>query len=148
MRYEIREMTIDDIEEVVKGEEEVFGESLGYDMLYSELKLNPYAYYFVLDIDKKVSGYISTWIEGERGEIVNFYVSKKYQHQGFGRMMLEFYLELCKMSGVKSISLEVRESNEVAISLYEEYGFTFSHKRERYYKDGEDALVLIKKVEE
>ena len=61
-------------------------------------------------------------------------------------MLLSFYLELAKMSGVKNVSLEVRASNNVAISLYEKNGFKFSHKREKYYKNGEDALVLIKEL--
>lgn len=146
MKYLIREMTPSDIDDVIVGEESVFGESLGFDLLYTELKLNPYAFYFVLEIDKEVKGYIGTWIEGERGEIVNFYVDKEYQGMGFGQMLLSFYLELAKMSGVKNVSLEVRASNNVAISLYEKNGFKFSHKREKYYKNGEDALVLIKEL--
>ena len=145
MKYIIRPMELSDIDEVVKGEEEIFGESLGVDMFLSELNLNPYAYYFVLEINRKVRGYIGTWIESERGEIVNFYVDKKYQGLGYGEMLLDFYLELAKMSGVNEISLEVRESNEKAINLYNKKGFVFSHKREKYYKDLEDALVLVKK---
>lgn len=144
MKFDLRQMTIEDIPSVVEGEETIFGESLGYDMLYSELQLNPYAYYFVLEVDKKVEGYIGTWIDGEHAEIVNFYVSKDYQGQGFGKMMLEFVIELAKMSKVPNISLEVREHNTRAIELYTSHGFTLSHKRERYYKDLEDALVLIK----
>ena len=146
MKYILREMTFDDIEEVVKGEEKIFKESLGYDMLYSELRLNPFAYYFVLDIDTKVSGYIGVWIDGEHAEIINFYVDEEYQRNGFGSLMLEFVIQLCELSKVPNISLEVRESNTKAIGLYNKYGFNFSHKRLGYYKDGEDALVLIKEL--
>ncbi len=146
MKYILREMTFDDIESVVAGEEKIFNESLGYDMLYSELKLNPFAYYFVLDIDEKVSGYIGVWIDGEHSEIINFYVDEEYQRQGFGSLMLEFVIQLCELSKVPNISLEVRESNTKAISLYNKYGFNYSHKRIKYYKDGEDALVLIKEL--
>ena len=31
-------------------------------------------------------------------------------------------------------------------SYYNKYGFNYSHKRVKYYKDGEDALVLIKEL--
>lgn len=146
MKYQIREMTINDINDVIIGEEKIFGESLGYDMLYSELTLNPYAYYFILEIDGKVGGYIGTWIELERAEIVNFYVDEEYQGMGFGSMMLDFFISVCEASNVPNISLEVRESNERAIGLYENFGFEFSHKREKYYKDSENALVLIKQM--
>lgn len=146
MRYLIREMTIDDIPDVMKGEEDAFGETLGYDMLYSELTLNPFAFYFILEIDKKVKGYLSSWINEDGAEIINFYVDKEYQGMGFGTMLLEFFIEICKASNVPSISLEVREHNLKAQALYQKFGFEFSHKREKYYKNSEDALVLIKKM--
>lgn len=146
MKYLLREMTLDDIDEVIAGETEVFGESLGYDMLYTELKLNPYAFYFVLEIDKHIAGYIGTWIEMEHSEIINFYVLEKYRNKGFGKMMLEFVINLVTKSNVPNISLEVREHNERAIKLYEKYGFRYSHTRKNYYSNGDNALVLILEV--
>ena len=147
MKYNVRQMEITDIEQVCEMEDMIFGETLGYDMFYTELTLNPYAYYFVLDIDDEIGGYIGTWIEGDRGEVINFCIDKEYQGMGFGKMLLSFYLELAKMSEVKTVSLEVRKSNEKAIKLYESFGFKKSHVRENYYKDLEDALVLVKNME-
>ena len=143
MKYIFREMNIDDINEVIEGETKIFGESLGYDMLYTELKANPFSHYFVLEIDKKVCGYIGTWIEEDHAEIINFYVLEEYQNMGFGSMMLEFVIKLVKMSKVPVLSLEVREHNTKAIELYEKYGFKYSHTRKQYYSNGEDALVLL-----
>ncbi|HEY8395678.1 MAG TPA: GNAT family N-acetyltransferase, partial [Bacilli bacterium] len=80
-------------------------------------------------------------------EIINFYVAKKYQGMGFGKMLLDFALNLCQMSNVKSISLEVRSTNLPARNLYEKFGFVFSHVRKSYYRDGTDAHVMIKKFE-
>ncbi|HHU55364.1 MAG TPA: ribosomal protein S18-alanine N-acetyltransferase [Acholeplasmataceae bacterium] len=151
MNYKIRQMTIDDINDVIKGESNAFGESLGFDMLYQELTINPSACYFVLEIDNKIRGYIGTWIN-ENAEIVNFYIDKKYQNQGFGKMLLNFLLDLIEMVNedsfrIKNLSLEVRVSNIKAIRLYEKFGFTKSHIRKNYYKDGEDAIVMIKDFE-
>ncbi len=146
MKYKLRQMELSDIDDVIAGEERVFGKSLGYDMLYTELKANPYAFYFVLEVDKKFGGYIGTWIEQDHADIINFFVIEEYQGNGFGTMMLEFVINLVSSVGVPTISLEVRESNTKAISLYEKNGFIFSHKREKYYRDGEDALVLIYEV--
>jgi ribosomal-protein-alanine N-acetyltransferase len=148
MRYQIRPLEENDIYPIVNGETKAFGTSLGFDFIYSDLKLNPYAHYLVLEIDGRVHGYIGLWINEETGDIINFYVDKEYQNMGFGSMLLEFAIDLCRMSKVKSLSLEVRETNEKAIRLYEKYGFAFSHKRNKYYQDLTDALVLIKKFEE
>jgi ribosomal-protein-alanine N-acetyltransferase len=147
MRYNIRPLEVKDIDEVVEGETKIFGKSLGYDMIYSDIKLNPYANYFVLEINGKVRGYIGLWITYELAEVINFYVDSEFQGMGFGKMLLEFAIELCTLSKVQSISLEVREENEKAKALYFKYGFVFSHKREQYYSDKTDALVLIKKLE-
>ncbi|MFA5543068.1 MAG: ribosomal protein S18-alanine N-acetyltransferase [Bacilli bacterium] len=146
MRFKIRPMEIDDINHVVIGETKVFGNSLGFDMLYSELTLNPYANYFVLEINRKVKGYIGVWIN-ENAEVINLYVDEKYQGMGFGKMLVEFAVQLCQMSNVEILSLEVRKSNVKAQSLYYKFGFEFSHYRNNYYEDGEDAIVMLKKFE-
>ena len=44
------------------------------------------------------------------------------------------------------MTLEVRKSNEKAIKLYKKFGFIFSHVKEGYYDDGEDALYMILEV--
>ena len=144
--YELREMNIDDIDSVIKGEEDIFGDSLGFDMLYQELTLNPYAHYFVLVIEGKVEGYIGTWIEKDHSELINFYVAKEYQNMGFGSMMLDFIIRLVESVGCKTLSLEVRVSNEKAIRLYESFGFTKSHTRKEYYSNHEDAIVMLLEV--
>lgn len=146
MRYNIRPMEIDDINQVIIGETKVFGNSLGFDMLYSELTLNPYANYFVLEINRKIKGYVGVWIN-ENAEVINLYVDEKYQGMGFGKMLVEFIIQLCEMSQVEMLSLEVRKSNIKAQNLYKKYDFEFSHNRVNYYEDGEDAIVMIKKFE-
>lgn len=146
MRYNIRPMEIDDINQVIIGETKAFGNTLGFDMLYSELTINPYANYFILEINRKVKGYIGVWIN-ENAEIINLYVDEKYQGMGFGTMLVEFVIQLCLMSQVSILSLEVRKSNVKAKNLYTKFGFEFSHYRVNYYQDGEDAIVMIKKFE-
>lgn len=147
VKFNIREMKIEDIPKIIAGEEKAFGKSLGFDLLYSDLTLNPYAYYFVLDIDDEVSGYIGLWINEDNADIINFYVDSEYRGFGFGSTLLEFAIDLCEMSKTPSLSLEVRRSNQVAINLYEKYGFEYSHDRKNYYDNGEDALVYILEFE-
>lgn len=147
MKYKIRQMVEDDILDVMKGEEEVFNQTLGFDFLYQDITLNPFAYYFVLEINGKVQGYFGIYISDYMGDVINFYVSKKYQNLGFGNMLLDFIIELCEMSKCISLSLEVRKSNLKAIHLYEKKGFAISRIRERYYENGEDAIVYIKYFE-
>lgn len=150
MNYQLREMKIEDIEEIVKGEEKVFGHSLGYDLIYSDLALNPYALYVVLELDEKIHGYVGMWIT-DNLEIINLYVDEEYQGMGFGSILMDFVIDICEKSNINNLSLEVRSSNFKAINLYEKYGLKKSHIRKNYYinedKETEDAIVMVRTFE-
>ena len=46
-----------------------------------------------------------------------------------------------------NVNLEVRVSNVKAIALYQKFGFKNVAVRKRYYSNGEDAYLMIKKLE-
>jgi len=48
--------------------------------------------------------------------------------------------------GGESVTLEVRDSNRPAASLYAALGFELVGRRPAYYTDGEDALIMTKRV--
>lgn len=150
MEYLLREMTKDDIQKIVEGEEKVFGHSLGYDLIYSDYALNPYACYVVLEIDGEVHGYVGMWIT-DNVEIINLYVDEEYQGMCFGNLIMDFVIDVCEQSHIQNLSLEVRSSNLRARSLYEKYGLVESHIRKNYYvndnKETEDAIVMVRTFE-
>jgi ribosomal-protein-alanine N-acetyltransferase len=55
-------------------------------------------------------------------------------------------IERGKKRGMRDVFLEVRISNQAAQKLYEKFGFSVLNKRTRYYPDGEDALILHKRI--
>ena len=146
MRYLIRPMERKDIDEIVEGEKRIFNTTLGEDFLISELEINPFSQYMVLEIDKKVRGYIGLMI-ADNMQILNFYVDKEYQHMGFGSMMLSFAIKICENMQIKSLTLEVRESNQNAINLYKKFGLEEVAIRKNYYLDGENAILMERKFE-
>ena len=44
---------------------------------------------------------------------------------------------------VESLFLEVRVSNTPAINLYKKFGFKIVRRIPYYYRDGEDAYVMV-----
>ena len=146
MRYLIRPMERKDIDAIVEGEKKIFGDTLGYDYLLSELEINPFSQYLVLEISGKVAGYIGLWI-ADNMQILNFYVDKEYQNMGYGSMMMEFVVKVCEKSHITSLTLEVRESNEKAIRLYKKFGLEEVAVRKNYYNNGENALLMERKFE-
>lgn len=141
----IRPMTPEDIPVVVKQEEMVFGNSLGEKLLHYELLENQFAEYYVLDVDG-VIGYIGLWCIFENGQITNFYINPENQGKGYGKELLEYAIKIFKEK-VSIVTLEVRKSNERAKTLYEKYGFYVGGIRKNYYKNGEDALLMVFEIE-
>lgn len=139
----IRPMQKEDIPAVINGELKIFNHTLG-EMLYSEIE-KKYASFFVCE-ENGIIGYIGLWHLFDQGEILNFYIDKEYQGLKYGLNLLTFAIDYLYKQGVRSITLEVRITNNKAISLYEKLGFIKASIRKNYYPDKEDALLMIKEM--
>ncbi len=81
----------------------------------------------------------------DEAQIINVATDARHKRQGVASEVLGFVLAECRARGIISISLEVRESNEAAISLYKAHGFTVAGKRRDFYSNPrENALVMVK----
>lgn len=81
----------------------------------------------------------------EEVHILNLCVRPDLRGRNVGRQMLLLLLERAREAGMKEAFLEVRPSNELAISLYQSVGFVQVGLRRGYYQaEGgrEDAMVL------
>ena len=77
------------------------------------------------------------------GDISNVAVLAPYRRQGLAGHLMELFLEEEKSRGVETFVLEVRASNEGAISLYTKFGFETVGCRRGFYEDPkEDALIM------
>ena len=83
------------------------------------------------------------WSILEEAHITILAVHPQYHGQGLGKALLYCLLQTAADLGLERATLEVRDSNYVAISLYQKFGFKTAGKRRGYYKDNnEDALIL------
>lgn len=83
------------------------------------------------------------WSILEEAHITILAVHPDYQHQGLGQLLLYALLRDAKKRRLEWATLEVKPSNQAALSLYQKFGFIEAGRRRRYYKDtGEDALIL------
>jgi ribosomal-protein-alanine N-acetyltransferase len=145
MSEELRLMKREDIPSVVSGELETLGDTLGEDFLQEEIE-NPFAYFYVMVVDHKVIGYIGAYIVQEAAEIINFFVLKEKQHQGYGQMLFNAILKQSTYHDVVNVTLEVKENNQNAINFYLKNGFRQVNIRYNYYDDGTNAIVMLKVI--
>ncbi len=99
--------------------------------------------FLVATKDGAVAGYIGSYFCHPEGYITNVAVSPLFRRQSIGRKLIE---ELIKRGEEKKLSfwtLEVRESNVPAISLYDSLGFEKVGRRPRFYSNPEEAAQLM-----
>jgi len=81
-------------------------------------------------------------------EIYNIGVEKAVQRRGLGQKLLEAFISECTTSGVRSIWLEVRESNGAAIRVYERNGFgKVATRRDFYTEPREDGMLMLRRLD-
>lgn len=106
----------------------------------------------------------ATYVVGTRGEevicyggfhtvldeahITNIAVKSTSRGKGIGRFLFATLLAKAKEAGAKLVTLEVKSTNNAAISLYESFGFKVAGVRKRYYNNLYDAYVMWLDLEE
>jgi len=141
----IRKAEVEDLYKIISLEKKVFKEPLSEQFLYQELTLNPFGFYLVLEERHALLGYIGFRVVDDQAEMMNFAIDPTYHKMGYGKTLLAYALDALLTKQVKTITLEVRKSNKVAIYLYESFGFKKAHIRKNYYEN-EDGIVYMKEV--
>jgi ribosomal-protein-alanine N-acetyltransferase len=90
-----------------------------------------------------IAAFANYWHLGSELQIMNLATAPRVRRRGYARALLNDVLQAARRVGARTVSLEVRPSNEPAIALYRAAGFQAVGRRPGYYSDnGEDALIL------
>jgi [ribosomal protein S18]-alanine N-acetyltransferase len=143
MNSAIRRMVAADVDRVFFIEQQCFSVPWSRVAFEEEIDDNPLAYYFVATVDDLVVGYAGMWIIIDEAHVTNVAVLPAYRGFGLGLGLMEALLDCAKMNGGAAMTLEVRESNAVALRLYSQLGFVPRGLRRHYYSDnGENAMIM------
>ena len=140
----IESMTVDDIAQVAEIERQIFSipwsEKAFRDSMESDNTI-----YIVAKENDNVAGYAGMYLSFEEGNITNVAVNPLSRRKGIGEKIVRDILNRAYEKGVRDVFLEVRETNSVAIALYEKIGFKEEAKRKNFYdKPRENALIMWK----
>ena len=93
-----------------------------------------------------IAGLLSGYFASGEGDITSVAVSRDHRRKGIADRLLEEF-ETLLPADTESIFLEVRQSNQPAVSLYEKHGYKRISVRKRFYSDPtEDAIVMQKRL--
>jgi ribosomal-protein-alanine N-acetyltransferase len=147
-KYRIRRAAIGDISLVFNVEAISFTDPWPKSMLTHEAHSRNSVFLVAeLDGDKPiVIGYAITMLLYDEAHLSNIAVHPDWRKMGVGSSLLSKMLDLLGQAGYSKVTLEVRESNLAAISMYEKLDFVAVGKRPRYYLDNsEDAVIMWRK---
>ena len=97
----------------------------------------------VARVDGTVVGYVSFTVIIDECQIINFATKNEFKRQGVGKKVMEALLDYGKAKGVTKYFLEVRVTNEGAISLYKKYGFVpVGISKNHFSLPREDAILM------
>lgn len=144
-----RVATLNDFDEVQAIENECFKEPYSTKDLRYEFEENPVNKIIVAENDGKVIGFIDFLITFNSSTIMQVAVTKEFRGNGIATQLLSemeksFPKEIDDL--VETITLEVRESNEAAKNLYLKNGYKIVVVKSNYYKDGENAIYMVKRL--
>ncbi len=76
-------------------------------------------------------------------ELLNLAVGPNWRRRGYASALLDAALSECRLQLLESVFLEVRESNEQALSFYKRHGFAQSGRRPNYYLNPVESAVTM-----
>ncbi len=103
--------------------------------------------WLVEERDGVVVAYVGSQSSPPEADVMNVAVSPDFRRQGIGESLMVALGEALVQKGIETLTLEVRASNEGAISLYTRLGYEQVGRRPNYYTDPrEDALIMRKEL--
>ncbi|KJU82955.1 ribosomal-protein-alanine acetyltransferase [Candidatus Magnetobacterium bavaricum] len=139
----IRQMTEDDLREVLRIEDSIFGSPWSRRSFEYELN-SDIAICTVASCKDRVIGYVCTQALLGQAYILKLAVHSGFRRQNVATLLIGNTLEVLRGLACQEILLESRRSNEPALRLYEGFGFKWLSVRRQYYTDPtEDAITMI-----
>lgn len=130
--------------DIVKYEDEIFGDgSVG------KWNIKPFAKYgkvfaqFAQETDEIISVIeVLSSFDRKKAYLYGVFTVEKYCSKGYGKKILQYVLEDLKKENIKEVELTVSPENEIAIKLYEKFGFKIKEKLENEYGEGNNRYLM------
>ncbi|MEK7294593.1 MAG: ribosomal protein S18-alanine N-acetyltransferase [Nitrospirota bacterium] len=145
----IERATAQDLDRILRIEQESFSVPWTRKMFEVELNQNPFGHVYVARPAEGHAqeggfiGYVCFWVVFEEFRLMTLAVEPSARRRGFGRTLLRHAMALGRAQGATRALLEVRASNAAALRLYAQEGFQQGAVRTRYYTNPVEDAVLM-----
>ncbi|NVM53091.1 MAG: ribosomal protein S18-alanine N-acetyltransferase [Candidatus Helarchaeota archaeon] len=146
--YDIRVATQKDLDRIYQIEVLSFREAYPKTLLWQLIK-DKTAICLIIEDNQKILGFaVGIMRSGEKGHIISIAIDPKFRNFTLGSLVLTNLISMLKKRGASILELEVRISNKVAQKLYKKFNFQIKEIKQRYYSNGEDAYLMVCKLDE
>ncbi len=145
--YAIRHMLESDLPQIIQLETQTFPDPWTRGTFIETLR-EPDIRSSVVIKNEQIIGYMVALRAEERIHILNIAVDKNFRRRGIATNLLAGLEQSALDQGYRYISLEVRESNTVAIAFYTKHKYRTIGQRTNYYRNDEDALIMAKSIKD
>lgn len=142
---EIKLATAGDVDAIHALEVAAFPSPWRREFFDSELRASG-RFNLVAKVNGVVIGYLFAMWYFDEMHVNKIAVAERERRKGIADLLMDKCVRFARANRVKSISLEVRQSNTGAQEFYKHLEFRSSYVRPRYYPDGEAAVVMTKNV--
>ena len=111
--------------------------------------LNPTNLCYSISINNQIIGFLMAMSAIDTADILNISINKDYQGKGYGKKLLHNLIKKLKDRTIGQLILEVRKSNQAAITFYLKHGFEEISLRKNYYminskhpNQKEDGIIM------
>ncbi len=106
-----------------------------------EISKDKYTKILVYEQEQEVIAFLMYVVLTETVDILDIFVREDKRGEKIASCLMDYMISGLPDT-VQMITLEVRESNESAIHLYENFGFEIVSVRKNYYADGENGFLM------
>ena len=103
---------------------------------------------FGLSLENFVIGICVLQFVLDEAHINYFVINQKYRKRGFGSYFMSYLIKKCKTLNINRLLLEVSQNNLIAEKFYNRFDFNTVGRRKNYYKDGSNALLKEKNLQQ
>ena len=154
--YKLRKFTMNDLPSVTQINQTCLPENYT-DIFFVDLFRRHPETFLTAQVEEKIVGYIMCRVEVglssiglsglvKKGHIVSVAVLPEHRRKGIGQTLVIQAMEGMRKYNAKQCYLEVRVTNQEAVTLYKKLGFDVARTIHGYYADGEDAFVMNVKL--
>jgi ribosomal-protein-alanine N-acetyltransferase len=140
----IRPFEFDDSRELLEMEEAIFNEP--NPLLYAMIENRPMEGFIVAEEEGEVVGYLLGTLLMDEARLLLIAVKDKYRRKGVGSRLVAEYVESVR-GRANMVRLEVRTNNLAAQTFYFKLGFRFVGMINNYYRNGDNAYVMVKPMD-